>query len=121
MDRLTASALAAVGLEGLQARPVSSLSGGQKQRVAIAGALAEQAVVLLLDELTTFLDVGDQRGVLDCVRAAVDAGGGRVAALWITHRMEELDWADRVSIIRGGRVAFTGTPAQARGRMAAWG
>ncbi|KAL6784484.1 hypothetical protein ACKKBF_B02005 [Auxenochlorella protothecoides x Auxenochlorella symbiontica] len=121
VDRLTASALAAVGLEGMQARPVSSLSGGQKQRVAIAGALAEQAAVLLLDELTTFLDVGDQRGVLDCVRAVVDAGGGRVAALWITHRMEELDWADRVSIIRGGRVAFTGTPAQARGRMAAWG
>lgn len=82
-----------------------TLSGGQKQRVAIAGVLAEQpqarlpstdaasllkvvlirsesAQVLLLDELTTFLDPGDQAAVLRAVRAAV--GGPRnVTALWV--------------------------------------
>lgn len=41
-------------------RPIQTLSGGQKQRVAIAGALAETCKVLLLDELTTFLDETDQ-------------------------------------------------------------
>lgn len=45
---------------GISQRPVQTLSGGQKQRVAIAGALAEACKVLLLDELTTFLDESDQ-------------------------------------------------------------
>lgn len=44
----------------LSQRPIQTLSGGQKQRVAIAGALAEACKVLLLDELTTFLDQSDQ-------------------------------------------------------------
>lgn len=44
----------------MEQRPIQTLSGGQKQRVAIAGALAESCKVLLLDELTTFLDEYDQ-------------------------------------------------------------
>ncbi|XP_031385714.1 ABC transporter I family member 10 isoform X2 [Punica granatum] len=53
-------ALDAVGMSDYMQRPIQTLSGGQKQRVAIAGALAEACKVLLLDELTTFLDESDQ-------------------------------------------------------------
>ncbi|KAK6159445.1 hypothetical protein DH2020_006759 [Rehmannia glutinosa] len=55
-----AKALDAVGMYEYLQRPVQTLSGGQKQRVAIAGALAEACKVLLLDELTSFLDENDQ-------------------------------------------------------------
>jgi len=61
---------------------------------------------LLLDELTTFLDPGDQAAVLECVRAAVD-GPGRVTALWVTHRLEELGRADGASLMEAGRVVKT--------------
>ncbi|TYI85983.1 hypothetical protein E1A91_D04G036100v1 [Gossypium mustelinum] len=59
-------ALEAVGMSEYLQRPVQTLSGGQKQRVAIAGALAEACKVLLLDELTTFLDESDQEKLQHC-------------------------------------------------------
>lgn len=127
-------ALGRVGLSEVANRPTSSLSGGQKQRVAIAGALAENPRVLLLDELTTFLDGRDQRNVLECVRSIVDASNGKltqnsarkvneygepvgfdnpVTALWVTHRLEELEFADGVSVMDGGKVILTGKPKEA--------
>lgn len=69
--RRAARALEDVGLEGFGSRPVHTLSGGQKQRVAVAGAMAQGPRVLLLDELTTFLDAEDAAGVLAAVKAAV--------------------------------------------------
>jgi energy-coupling factor transporter ATP-binding protein EcfA2 len=111
-------ALERVGVARYANRPTSSLSGGQKQRVAIAGVLAENPQVLLLDELTTFLDARDQRNVLECVRGLVDskkkgALDNQVTALWVTHRLEELEFADGVSIMDGGKVIFNGTPHEA--------
>jgi energy-coupling factor transporter ATP-binding protein EcfA2 len=101
-----AAALDVVGLTGFARRGVHTLSGGQKQRVAIAGALASSPSVLLLDELTTFLDAEDAAGVLAAVRAAVATRG--VAALWVTHRLEELRGADGASLMEDGRVVVTG-------------
>jgi len=95
-------------------RQVSTLSGGQKQRVAIAGALVEQPELLLLDELTTFLDEADQLGVIQAVRNAVDSSGGAVTAILVTHRLEELAYADGAAYMEEGRVVELGTGPQIR-------
>merc|ERR1711934_1330758 len=58
-----------LGLDGLEQRPIHALSGGQKQRLAIAGALASDAGLLLLDEPTALLDPDSQRTVLEAVQS----------------------------------------------------
>lgn len=110
-------ALERVGMAHAIDRPISSLSGGQKQRVAIAGALAENPRLLLLDELTTYLDGHDQRKVLQSIRNVVDrrvpVGSHPVTAVWVTHRLEEVQYADGVSIMEDGKVVFQGDPSAA--------
>lgn len=106
------TALDAVGMRDYMQRPIQTLSGGQKQRVAIAGALAEACKVLLLDELTTFLDQSDQLGVIKAVKELINAKkGGGVTALWVTHRLEELEYADGAVYMENGRVVRHGDAA----------
>ncbi|KAF8097072.1 hypothetical protein N665_0296s0053 [Sinapis alba] len=106
------TALDAVGMRDYMQRPIQTLSGGQKQRVAIAGALAEACKVLLLDELTTFLDESDQLGVIKAVKELINAKkGGDVTALWVTHRLEELEYADGAVYMENGRVVRHGDAA----------
>ncbi|XP_078430500.1 ABC transporter family protein [Wolffia australiana] len=101
VNERVSNALNSVGMAKYIQRPVQTLSGGQKQRVAIAGALAEACKVLLLDELTTFLDVKDQLGVIKAVKSSVNTG---VAALWVTHRLEELKYADGAFYMEDGQI-----------------
>lgn len=87
----------------------SRLSGGQRQRVCIAGALAMEPAVLVLDEPSSLLDV---RG-----RAAIMRVMGRLAAagatlVHVTHFMDEALAADRVIVMQHGHVALEGTPAE---------
>jgi energy-coupling factor transport system ATP-binding protein len=96
-------ALASVGLDGLERRPIHTLSGGQKQRLAIAGALAGDASLLLLDEPTALLDPSSQRGILTLIRDLCHRPRAPLTALWITHRLEELELCDGAARMEGGR------------------
>ncbi|MEL7034130.1 MAG: energy-coupling factor ABC transporter ATP-binding protein [Cyanobacteria bacterium J06592_8] len=101
-------ALSAVKLEELQRRPIYALSGGQKQRIAIAGALARQCQVLLFDEPTALLDPDSQQDLVDQVRSLVKSRG--ITALWVTHRLNELDYCDGAFLLSGGQVVAQGDP-----------
>ncbi|KAL3814149.1 hypothetical protein ACJIZ3_015417 [Penstemon smallii] len=102
-----AKALDSVGMYEYLRKPVQTLSGGQKQRVAIAGALAEACKVLLLDELTSFLDENDQVGVIRAVKSSLASSKG-TTALWVTHRLEELEYADGAIYMENGRIVLQG-------------
>ena len=94
--------LTELGLEGLEQRPIHTLSGGQKQRLAIAGALASDAGLLLLDEPTALLDPESQRTVLKAVQSLCRRSQQPLTALWITHRLEELSFADGAAEMKAG-------------------
>lgn len=96
-----------VGLSIDPDQPIGQLSGGQQQLLAIAGCLALGATVLILDEPTSMLDPGHQELVLERVRTLCREGA---AVLWVTHRLEELAYADRVHCTEQGRVVYSGTP-----------
>lgn len=99
-----AALLARVGLPGMANRPIHTLSGGQKQRLAIAGALAAEATLLLLDEPTALLDPESQGDVLALIRALCDRSPAPLTALWVTHRLEELPLADGAARMERGLV-----------------
>ena len=96
-------ALALVGLEGLEDRPIHTLSGGQKQRLAIAGAVASGAGLLLLDEPTALLDPTSQAEILALIARLSRAPGAELAALWVTHRLEELEHCDGAALMSHGQ------------------
>jgi len=100
--------LSAVNLSQMLRRPIYALSGGQKQRVAIAGAIARHAEVLLLDEPTALLDGENQIDLVASVRDLVKQKN--LTALWVTHRLNELDYADGAFLLEQGQVIDKGDP-----------
>ncbi len=108
-------ALSAINLLELKRRPIYALSGGQKQRVAIAGAIARHCQVLLLDEPTALLDPDSQIDLVKRVRNLVKERG--LTALWVTHRLVELDYCDRAFLLEAGRVLDEGEPARLKQRL----
>ena len=108
-------ALAAVNLLELQRRPIYALSGGQKQRVAIAGAIARRCEVLLLDEPTALLDPDSQLDLVAQVRHLVKSRG--ITALWVTHRLEELNYCDGALLLEKGYLVDRGEPKRLKQRL----
>ena len=108
-------ALAAVNLLELQRRPIYALSGGQKQRVAIAGALARQCEVLLLDEPTALLDPDSQLDLVAQVQNLVKSRG--ITALWVTHRLDELNYCDGAFLLEKGDLVDWGESKRLKQRL----
>ena len=109
-------ALNAVNLGHLIRRPIYALSGGQKQRVAIAGAIARHCHVLLLDEPTALLDPDSQLELVEQVRQLVKER--QLAALWVTHRLLELDYCDRAFLLEQGELIEHESPSHLRQKLA---
>lgn len=103
-------ALKAVGMENYADSAPHMLSGGQKQRIAIAGMLAMQPKVLVLDEATAMLDPYGRRDILSIVRELHDNKG--ITVVMITQYMEEALGADRVIVMNSGHVQMEGTPQE---------
>ena len=102
LDRMTLAPMAG--------RPLGTLSGGELQRVVLARALAQQAPVLLLDEPTSALDLGRRVDALELVDEL-----RRERALTVLSAVHDLtlagQFADRLLLLDGGRVAAAGPPA----------
>ncbi|QIR38575.1 energy-coupling factor ABC transporter ATP-binding protein [Tolypothrix sp. PCC 7910] len=108
-------ALGAVNLHTLQRRPIYALSGGQKQRVAIAGAIARRCEILLLDEPTALLDPDSQLDLVAGVRNLVKSRG--ITALWVTHRLDELNYCDGAFLLENGSLVDQGEPLRLKQRL----
>ena len=104
------AALAAFGLEGLDARDARTLSGGERRRLALAALVAQDPGLLLLDEPSSHLDLGQQVAALDVVTALAKRGGK--AIVMVLHDLHlALRYADHAIALGGGH-ARTGTAAE---------
>ena len=91
-----------VGLAGFNKRPIHTLSGGQKQRLTIACSLISNKNFILMDEPTALLDSSSQIKVLEIIKDLTNNRKKPFTAMWITHRLEELSYADGVAEMKNG-------------------
>jgi ABC-2 type transport system ATP-binding protein len=107
-----AEAMRRAGVEDLKDRRCTKLSGGQKQRVRFAVALVSNPDLLVLDEPTAAMDVGTRREFWGSMREFTEAGR---TVLFATHYLDEAEeFADRVVLMRAGRIVADGSVAKVR-------
>ena len=104
------AAMERLGVAELAERPLAELSGGVRQKCYLAMALAQQADTLLLDEPTSYLDIGHQLGLMELCREL--AAEGRAVALVLHDLPLALTCADRVAVMDRGQLLALGTPAE---------
>ena len=108
----TEEAMRRAGVTDFASRIVKKCSGGQQQRLRFAMALVSDPALLILDEPTTGMDVEGRRGFWEAIHA--DAAHGRTI-IFATHYLEEADaFADRIILMRHGRIIADGTAAEIR-------
>tara|TARA_B100000900_G_C20345417_1_gene619981 strand:+ start:51 stop:734 length:684 start_codon:yes stop_codon:yes gene_type:complete len=105
IDKKVKHALHSVGLQGFWKRPIHTLSGGQKQRLAIASALISESNFILMDEPTALLDKLSRKKILDITKSLIQNKTHPKTVLWITHRLDELAYADKVSVMKMGKLS----------------
>ena len=105
IDEKVKSCLNSVGLEGFFKRPIHTLSGGQKQRLAIASSLISESSFVLMDEPTALLDQESRRQILKIIKSLINNQKHPMTVLWITHRLDELIYADKVTFMKMGKLS----------------
>lgn len=103
-------ALEKVGMSHMKEKEPSNLSGGQKQRVAIAGVLALKPSVIILDESTSMLDPDGRREVMQLMHQIKEEQ--EITVISITHDIEEASSADRILVIKEGKIIQEGSPKE---------
>jgi len=109
-EALVDRVLETLGLSAYAGRRMDALSGGERQRVALAKVMAQDPELLLLDEPTTYLDIGYQIQLLDLVRTWQRSGGRTVVA--VLHDLNlAAQYCDRLLVMHEGRLAGDGPPS----------
>jgi len=103
-------ALELVGMQDFKEREPARLSGGQKQRVAIAGVVALQPEIIILDEATSMLDPEGRLELIRTVKEIKDKN--HLTVISITHDLDEISLSDRVLVMKNGQIESTATPRE---------
>ena len=109
-EAIARAAMARLGVLEFADRPLPELSGGTRQKCYLAMALAQEADTLLLDEPTSFLDIGHQLRLMGLCREL--AAEGRAVTVVLHALPLALGYADRIALLEGGRLLALGTPGE---------
>lgn len=104
------AALMTTDMEEYRNQSPNQLSGGQKQRVAIAGVLAMEPKCIIFDEATAMLDPQGRKQIVNVMKWLQEEKG--ITIILITHHMDEVLFADKVFVMKKGKVMDSGTPRQ---------
>ncbi|HML45505.1 MAG TPA: ABC transporter ATP-binding protein [Clostridia bacterium] len=104
-------ALACTRLTDMRGRSIYALSGGERQRAYLAMALAQQPALLLLDEPTTYLDIGYQYEVLELIRD-LNRNKGLTIVMVLHDINQAARYSDRLAVLKDGRLQAVGTPEE---------
>lgn len=108
--RIAGAAMEQMGITEYADRQMSELSGGMRQKVYIAMALAQQAEVIVMDEPTTYLDIGQQLKFAEMMRRLSE--NGKTIILVLHDILLALKLSDRIAALQDGRILRCGTPEE---------